>query len=379
MNDAKPNTNSLVDTLKRRIVIIDGAMGTMIQAHNLGEGDYRGKEFARHERDLRLCNDLLNITQPAIIEDIHRQYLEAGADIIETNTFNATAISMAEYRLQGFVLRNSCSRVLLYFLSTPIRIDADGNAQWIRSPTSRLLLRLLTNLRPEVERGKVAIGVETVPLQKALSQVAAIPVRYLPQPVEPFAGNTPDQLEEMLLGSYGPARHEKGSDILMAAIEKFLESYPDSRTRFAVQWLNGFALPDGKHSELPRKLEQHPRVEIIRRFFDNGEYGRRLSQTQAVVLPYRLSSYRLRGSRVAIEAMVHGIPMVATRGTAPAQQAEQFGAVVLCEDENVGSLVQAIHMIQQNFAALKERAEQQKVNAREHFSVRQFRDFLLAA
>ena len=282
-------------------------------------------------------------------------------------------------RLIKGVLRNSCSRVLLYFLSTPIRIDADGNAQWIRSPTSRLLLRLLTNLRPEVERGKVAIGVETVPLQKALSQVAAIPVRYLPQPVEPFAGNTPDQLEEMLLGSYGPARHEKGSDILMAAIEKFLESYPDSRTRFAVQWLNGFALPDGKHSELPRKLEQHPRVEIIRRFFDNGEYGRRLSQTQAVVLPYRLSSYRLRGSRVGIEAMVHGIPMVATRGTAPAQQAEQFGAVVLCEDENVGSLVQAIHMIQQNFAALKERAEQQKVNAREHFSVRQFRDFLLAA
>ena len=103
MNDAKPNTNSLFDTLKRRIVIIDGAMGTMIQAHNLEEADYRGQEFARHERDLRLCNNVLNITQPAIIEDIHRQYLEAGADIIETNTFNSNAISMAEYRLQGFV------------------------------------------------------------------------------------------------------------------------------------------------------------------------------------------------------------------------------------------------------------------------------------
>jgi 5-methyltetrahydrofolate--homocysteine methyltransferase len=103
MNNPEPNSNSLVDTLKRRIVILDGAMGTMIQAHKLEEGDYRGKEFARHERDLRLCNDVLNITQPAIVEDIHRQYLEAGADIIETNTFNATAISMAEYRLAGFV------------------------------------------------------------------------------------------------------------------------------------------------------------------------------------------------------------------------------------------------------------------------------------
>jgi 5-methyltetrahydrofolate--homocysteine methyltransferase len=103
LNPSKPEWNALVDTLKRRIVFIDGAMGTMIQARKLEEADYRGKEFADHKRDLRLCNDVLNITQPTIIEDIHRQYLEAGADIIETNTFNANAISMAEYRLQGYV------------------------------------------------------------------------------------------------------------------------------------------------------------------------------------------------------------------------------------------------------------------------------------
>ena len=75
MNDSTPKPNSLADILRRRIVIIDGAMGTMIQAHKLEEADYRGKEFAGHEHDLHLCNDVLNITQPAIIEDIHRQYL----------------------------------------------------------------------------------------------------------------------------------------------------------------------------------------------------------------------------------------------------------------------------------------------------------------
>jgi 5-methyltetrahydrofolate--homocysteine methyltransferase len=85
-------------------VIIDGAMGTMIQAHQLGETDYRGKRFADHSKDLRQNNDLLNITQPHIIEAIHRQYLEAGADIIETNTFNSNAISMADYQLQDHVL-----------------------------------------------------------------------------------------------------------------------------------------------------------------------------------------------------------------------------------------------------------------------------------
>ena len=85
-------------------MIIDGAMGTMIQAHQLGEKDYRGKQFADHSKDLRQNNDLLNLTQPHLIEAIHRQYLEAGADIIETNTFNANSISMAEYLLQDHVL-----------------------------------------------------------------------------------------------------------------------------------------------------------------------------------------------------------------------------------------------------------------------------------
>ena len=84
----------LKDLLARRIVIIDGAMGTMIQAHKLGESDYRGKQFADHSKDVKQNNDLLNLTQPHLIEAIHRQYLEAGADIIETNTFNANAISL---------------------------------------------------------------------------------------------------------------------------------------------------------------------------------------------------------------------------------------------------------------------------------------------
>jgi 5-methyltetrahydrofolate--homocysteine methyltransferase len=83
--------------LKNRILVIDGAMGTMIQRHKLQEADYRGERFKDWESDLKGNNDLLSITQPQIIQDIHLQYLEAGADIIETNTFNAQAVSMADY------------------------------------------------------------------------------------------------------------------------------------------------------------------------------------------------------------------------------------------------------------------------------------------
>ena len=87
--------------LTERIVVLDGAMGTMIQQHKLEEADFRGERFQDHPSDLKGNNDLLSITQPAIIADIHRAYLEAGADIIETNTFNSTRIAQADYGLEA--------------------------------------------------------------------------------------------------------------------------------------------------------------------------------------------------------------------------------------------------------------------------------------
>lgn len=89
------------DALKERILVIDGAMGTMIQRHKLTEADYRGERFKDWHCDVKGNNDLLCITQPQIIQDIHLQYLEAGADIIETNTFSSTTIAMADYDMQG--------------------------------------------------------------------------------------------------------------------------------------------------------------------------------------------------------------------------------------------------------------------------------------
>jgi len=89
------------EELKKRILIIDGAMGTMIQRHHLKEEDYRGERFRDWASDLKGNNDLLCLTQPAIIEGIHREYLEAGADIIETNTFNAQRVSLADYQMEA--------------------------------------------------------------------------------------------------------------------------------------------------------------------------------------------------------------------------------------------------------------------------------------
>ena len=87
--------------LADRILVLDGAMGTMIQGYRLGEADYRGARFADWPSDLRGNNDLLVLTQPDIIREIHGRYLAAGADLIETNTFNAQKISLADYGMEA--------------------------------------------------------------------------------------------------------------------------------------------------------------------------------------------------------------------------------------------------------------------------------------
>nr|WP_321397574.1 homocysteine S-methyltransferase family protein [Emcibacter sp.] len=93
----------LEKALAERILILDGAMGTMIQQHRLQEADYRGERFADWRQDVKGNNDLLTLTRPDIIQDIHRAFLEAGADIVETNTFNSTSISEADYGMEELV------------------------------------------------------------------------------------------------------------------------------------------------------------------------------------------------------------------------------------------------------------------------------------
>ncbi|MDG2107424.1 MAG: methionine synthase [Woeseiaceae bacterium] len=119
---------SMMRTLNERIMLLDGAMGTMIQAFELSEDDYRGERFADSKRDLKGNNDLLSLTYPEIIRDIHNQFLMAGADIIETNTFNSNAPSMADYGMEGLVaeLNLAAARIA--------RECADAHATKIAAP-----------------------------------------------------------------------------------------------------------------------------------------------------------------------------------------------------------------------------------------------------
>jgi 5-methyltetrahydrofolate--homocysteine methyltransferase len=205
----KNHEQRLLDAAKKRILLLDGAMGTMIQRHTLEEEHFRGERFADWHTDVKGNNDLLSLTQPEIICDIHRAYLEAGADIIETNTFNSTTISQADYEMEAIsreinVVSAQLARKAADEFSTPERPRFVAG---ILGPTSRT-----ASLSPDVN--------------------------------DPGARNvTFDELVEAYVEST-EALIEGGSDIIM--VETIFDTLNAKAALFAVQLVfekQGYKLP----------------------------------------------------------------------------------------------------------------------------------------
>jgi 5-methyltetrahydrofolate--homocysteine methyltransferase len=137
--DMISKNNNLPTLLQSRILILDGPMGTMIQQKSLNEADFRGTRFTDHSHELRGNNDLLSLTQPDLISDIHDQYLAAGADIIETNTFNATRIAMADYALEDLVpeLNEASARLARTVADKHSTADKPRFVAGVLGPTNR--------------------------------------------------------------------------------------------------------------------------------------------------------------------------------------------------------------------------------------------------
>lgn len=131
----------LKTALSERILVLDGAMGTQIQRYGLKEEDYRGGVFADHPQKLKGCNDVLCLTRPDVIAEIHSDYLDAGADIIEANSFNANAVSMADYGLASYVKEINRAAAAIARREADKRIAA-GRQCWVAGsvgPTSKTL------------------------------------------------------------------------------------------------------------------------------------------------------------------------------------------------------------------------------------------------
>ena len=130
----------MMDAFEQRILLLDGAMGTMIQGYGLSETDYRGDRFRDWQSDLRGNNDLLSLTQPQVIQEIHHAYLEAGADILETNTFNANAPSMGDYGMESLVAEINGAAAGIARETADTFAASAGQQRWVAGvlgPTNR--------------------------------------------------------------------------------------------------------------------------------------------------------------------------------------------------------------------------------------------------
>ena len=150
--------SKLKEKLKDRILIMDGAMGTMLQSYNLKEKDFRGSRFKNHSQDLKGNNDLLCITQPDIISEIHRAYFDSGADIIETNTFNSNKISQSDYGTEDLVYEINFKAASIAKSISKSYTDKPRFVAGAMGPTNRT-----ATLSPDVNRPEFRnINLETI-------------------------------------------------------------------------------------------------------------------------------------------------------------------------------------------------------------------------
>lgn len=238
----------------------------------------------------------------------------------------------------------------------------------------RFQLRLLA---PMVRRQRALIAVETAVAQAEYEKLSGLDVQLWGHPVYLPVANTSDHQAQVVLSSLGPARHEKGSDILVQALDLCLSDSRFDHCHFIVQWMSDFMMPDGSHMVVPSSLEATPRVQLINHPVDNQLYQQLLASSSAVLLPYRQTSYYGRLSRVSIEAAVSGIPIIASPGTHAAHVIEDQGAGVVMDDYSVRALVASIALFLADESSIRQRAQQRASVARQLNSPGIFLDKML--
>ena len=266
--------------------------------------------------------------------------------------------------------------ITLFFVTNP--------GVWHRDKQRAILLKsarlqgwLLKLFSHSVKQGKVTLAVETKGAKREFEQLAGVPFSLLPHPVPEFdLESTSD--EALNFACYGFARYEKGSDLFKKAITRILARQPDFEAQFRLQWVEPFTLPYGVICQPDREFCQHSQVSIIDRPLPSQDYQTLLQDTKCMVLPYRNSSYHARVSRVAIEAIFLGIPVIYTKGGWLEEVVTEFGAGIGIEDENVSDLVAAIELMSVNYSCYRQQAMARIPKARRYFCSQNFFNLLIS-
>ena len=249
-----------------------------------------------------------------------------------------------------------------------------------RSPSALLAKFCFRLLAPAVKAKKVILAAETEGMKKELEEFTQLPVELFPHPLEAknLSQNTKVAPETITVSCPGFARHEKGSDLLLSAINRLKNEGTLNRFHFILQWPEPFMLPDGTMLEPSEEIVNSDHITFYNDSLEAAAYNTWLSQTDFVILPYRKSSYYNRLSRVAIEAGARGIPLIYTDGT----WTEEVAALVECgvkiDGESPAELVRALNHAYENAKKLKDRAVAGAGRVEQYHSCETFVDQLLS-
>ena len=273
---------------------------------------------------------------------------------------------------------NRPKRITLFFVTNPGVWNKDNKVALLPQKTI-LLKSLLRFFAGMVRKGKVTMAVETDGAKREFEQLAGFAFVLLPHPV-PFLpkqqSTTNSYSGPLVFSCLGFARHEKGSDILKQVLLSYASSGLTDKKRFLVQWLDAFRMPDQTFCS-NQELKSLDFVQLIDFSLKETEYANYLKQTDCMILPYRNSSYYARVSRIAIEAVSMGIPVIYTSGGWLQELMEKFGAGIGIEDESEQELINAIEKMQLNYSDYKQKALERITSVQEYFTPENFCKLLL--
>lgn len=251
------------------------------------------------------------------------------------------------------------------------------------TPTTRLAHWCFRRLAPAVHSRRVVLAAETRAMQAELEAFSQLPVRLFPHPVSmPEGLSVPSPCKTSpsppaTITCPGFARYEKGNDLLQAACRQLFAAEPQGYLQVISQWPVPFALPDGSEAVPDLALLADGRYQLINHSLNREAYSALLGRSDLIVLPYRRSSYHNRVSRVAIEAALHGIPLVFMSGTWIEEVAELTGAGVAIADETSEAVYVALCQAHEQLPVLKRAARESIGLVAERYSARRFRQLLL--
>lgn len=278
----------------------------------------------------------------------------------------------------------------LFFVTNPGIWDVNQQQGALRASLSTKIQGwLIQRLKRLVAQGQVTLAVETQGAQKEFEALSHLPFVLMTHPVPPLSDPsaqpqsvcTPlpacEKIKSVHFACYGFARYEKGSDLFQSAIGTILDEQPHFAHRFSIQWIDPFVLPTGEWCRADT-LRSHHQVTLIDHPLDSESYQKKLKTVNCMVLPYRNSSYYARVSRIAVEAIYLGIPIIYTHGGWLAETVEAFGAGIGIQDESVSELMEAIEQMTVDYAHYRQAALLSVNKAKHYFSAANFYEQLLA-